>query len=81
MGAAYSDPNSVSIPVSAEAATSFHAMSAEKQEILRRVMGQRMEQALKSTNADLFALMEKASGEAEKNGLTPELLQEILNEA
>lgn len=72
--------NSISIPVSADVAASFKAMLPARREALKRLLALRLEQAIKGSAEDLIKLMERASREAKTKGLTPEILQQILDE-
>ncbi|MFI5384650.1 MAG: hypothetical protein ACHQ50_00870 [Fimbriimonadales bacterium] len=81
MDASYPNQETIAIPVSPEVAESYRAMSEARREFLRRLLGMRLEEAVKGTGDDFVRLMDKAAREAKRKGLTPEILQQILDES
>jgi hypothetical protein len=75
-----SGSSSISIPVTAEVAASFRQMPAERRDLLTRLLGLRLEQAVRGNADELIHLMDRAGREAKEKGLTPEILQSILDE-
>ena len=58
----------------------FAAAPADRRAQLSLLIGDLIEQFAGSTPAALFALMDEMSREADQNGLTPEILDSILDE-
>ena len=74
----------ITLMVDEEAARAYRAASAEEREqigydvamkLLRRASGRKP-----PSNEEMFALMDRISDRAEAQGLTPEILQSILDE-
>lgn len=68
----------IAIQLDPEIAAAFQASTPEQQQKIKILINQWMRQALKIST--LQNTMDKLSDEAEANGLTPEILQSILNE-
>ena len=68
----------LSIQIDADIAQAFQASQPEQQQKIKTLINQWMRQALKIST--LQTTMDKLSDEAEANGLTPDILQSILNE-
>jgi len=58
----------------------FAAAPADRRAQLSLLIGELIEQFAKSTPATLFALMDEMSYEASQNGMTPEILDAILDD-
>jgi hypothetical protein len=71
----------ITINVSPEAAKFYKSADAEKRRKLDLLISYQLSGAnQKASIEDLEAAMDEASRQAEANGLTPEILEEILNE-
>jgi hypothetical protein len=70
----------VSIPLDVEASQIYTSVSVEQQEKLQRFVNLLVRE-IESKPATLLALMDDISTKAEAQGLTPEILVELLDEA
>lgn len=69
------------IEVSEETASEWNKFSLEIKKKLERNFGKQIEFLSRGVKDDkFFALLDKISDEAEKNGLTEEILEHLLNE-
>ncbi len=68
----------LSIQFDPDIAQAFQSSQPEQQQKIQNLLNQWMRQALKIST--LQTTMDKLSDEAEANGLTPEILQSIINE-
>lgn len=68
----------ITIQIDPDIAAAFQASQPEQQQKIQTLINQWMRQALKIST--LQNTMDKLSDEAEANGLTPEILQSILDE-
>ena len=69
----------ITIRVDAEAAKAFQSASAGNRRKLEALLSIRLSEATKP-GASLQQIMEEMSRKAQERGLTPEILQSILNE-
>ena len=69
---------SISIQVDADVAKAFQSAQPEQQQKIQALVGVWLKRAMNLTK--LQATMDLMSDEAEANGLTPEILQSILDE-
>lgn len=68
----------ISIQVDADVARAFQSVEPEQQQKIQALVGLWLKRAMHLTK--LQATMDHMSDEAEANGLTPEILESILNE-
>lgn len=68
----------ISIQVDADVARAFQSAQPEQQQKIQALVSLWLKRAMSATQ--LQTTMDQMSDEAEANGLTPELLQSILNE-
>ncbi|MBP7962716.1 MAG: hypothetical protein KBG20_03095 [Caldilineaceae bacterium] len=68
------------VPLDDRTAYALQTTSPEKQALLHQMIGYLVQQFVDSTPESLFALMDEMSREAEINGLTPEILEAILDD-
>jgi hypothetical protein len=68
----------ITIQVNSELAQAFSAASPEQQQRIQILLNQWLEQALNASK--LQASMDQVSQEAQAAGLTPEILESILND-
>ncbi len=77
------EQETISIPVDPETAKRFRELSPEELEAVAfdvAVDVRRHRKGRRLSNEEFFALMDEIGKEAQARGLTPELLQEILDE-
>lgn len=70
----------IRVPLDDQTAYAYETTSPEKQALLNQMIGYLVQQFVDSTPESLFALMDEMSREAAANGLTPEILESILND-
>jgi hypothetical protein len=70
----------ITLEVDSEAAQFFKSASSEEQEKLRVLLGLWLKEYAKADSASLKETMNKISRSAQSRGLTPEILQSILEE-
>lgn len=70
----------ISIQVDSRTAQLYEATPEDKRARLRKLIGVLVTEFAESTPQSLLALMDEMSREAETNGLTPEILELILND-
>jgi hypothetical protein len=68
----------IELQVDADVARTFQSAQPEQQQKVQVLMSQWLKRAMAVTK--LQATMDRLSDEAEANGLTPEILQSILND-
>jgi hypothetical protein len=68
----------ITLEVDTDVAKAFQLSEPEQQKKIQILINQWMKQAINVSK--LQSTMDKLSGEAEANGLTPEILESILNE-
>lgn len=70
----------ISVPIDDKSAQFFQAAPPDKREQLQQLISYMVQQFAESTPESLFVLMDQMSEEARINGLTPEILDLILND-
>ncbi len=68
----------IPIQVDPEIAQAFQSFQPEQQQQIQALMNQWLKEAINISKLQIT--MDELSDEAEKNGLTPEILESILNE-
>ncbi len=70
----------ITLEVDAEAAQAFKAVSADEREKLQVLLGIWLKEYAKADSISLKATMDEISKEAQSRGLTPKILESILEE-
>lgn len=72
----------INIEIDADAAKAYRDATESQRRMLAHVLGWQIKDALTKEDAvrDLLEIMKEMSDHARRNGLTPEILQEILDE-
>ncbi len=70
----------ITLEVDAEAAQAFKAVSANEREKLQVLLGIWLKEYAKADGISLKATMDEISKEAQSRGLTPKILESILEE-
>jgi hypothetical protein len=70
----------ITIEVDADAARAFSAASLEERRKLELLLGLRLKELTSSPPRSLRTVMNEMGTEAEKKGLTPEILDSLLND-
>jgi len=70
----------ITLEVDAEAAQAFKAVSADEREKLQVLLGIWLKEYAKADGISLKATMDEISKEAQSRGLTPKILESILEE-
>jgi hypothetical protein len=70
----------ISIPVDAETAQAYHATSAEDQKKLQLLLRLRLRELTRIPTRSLRDVMDEIGANAEARGLTPEILEQLLND-
>lgn len=70
----------LSLPVDADVAKAYAAASAEDQKKIQLLLSLRLQELIASPNIPLQTVMDELSKKAEARGLTPEVLESILND-
>lgn len=74
------EPTTIKIPVSPNVAKAYLCASEEEKRLIGQLVAAVLPRRRKPSLAELRAIAKRASAEAARNGLTPEILDEILNE-
>lgn len=74
------DSSTITISVPEEAARAFESASQEQRKKIEILLGLRLQELVHPSKDSLLKLMEEIGREAQRNGLTPEALEAILNE-
>ena len=70
----------ITISVDADLAEIYHSASESERRKLDLIINLRLRDVLASSKKSLLTLMDEISREAQSNGMTPEILQSILDE-
>ena len=73
-------PEQITITLDSELAEIYRAVSDQERRKLDLLISLYLRQALTVPRKSIFEIMDDASREAQKRGLTPEILQSILEE-
>ncbi len=71
--------NAIRIPVDPETARAFERASAEEQRKLRLLLSLRLRELTTSPLPSLQTILDEVGREAQEKGLTPEILNTLLN--
>jgi hypothetical protein len=70
----------ITIEVDADTAKAYKGTTPEKQRKINALLSLEIDETMHEDEASLKEIMQKMSREAKANGLTPEILQSILDE-
>lgn len=71
----------ITIPTDEKTAEAYRSASSEDQRKMQLLLGLRLKDYLDSPHRSLTEIMDEIGAEAQAHGLTPEILEQLLNDA